>query len=298
MASRQLVRAAILWIAVCNVGLVSGETSEETFRRQGKVLSIDGAEIAYAVEGRGEPALVLVHGWTCDQSFWSGQVGAFSADRAVVTLDLGGHGKSSAERAEHRIATFGHDVRAVIEALGFERVILVGHSLGGPAVLEAAKLMPERLVGVVGVDTFHDAERKQDPQRRQRVIAAYAADFPRHCEQFVRSGFPEGAEAVLVGSVVRRMCDASAEMAVDLMRDVTDYDLAADLSRVSAPIVSINSDRTPTATDTNRKYDPDFEVVLMSGVGHFLMMERPGEFNDILARVIADFERRHEGREE
>ena len=53
---------------------------------------------------------------------------------------------------------FGEDVAAVIRKLDLRRVILVGHSMGGPAILEAAALVPDRVIGLVPVDTFHDVE--------------------------------------------------------------------------------------------------------------------------------------------
>ena len=59
----------------------------------GAVRSADGVPIAYTVQGRGTPALVFVHCWACDHTFWDAQVAHFARTHQVVTLDLGGQAR-------------------------------------------------------------------------------------------------------------------------------------------------------------------------------------------------------------
>jgi pimeloyl-ACP methyl ester carboxylesterase len=119
--------------------------------------SDDGVAIAYDTYGTGATTLVFVHGWACDSTFWRLQVEAFAPDYRVITLDLAGHGRSGSGRMEWTAAHFASDVAAVLRSADASNVILIGHSLGGPIVLEAALLAPERVIGIVGVDTFLDA---------------------------------------------------------------------------------------------------------------------------------------------
>src|SRR3954466_8079218 len=120
--------------------------------RTGTAKSADGVPIHYEVQGRGEPALVFVHGWAIDGRYWDAQVPVFARTHRVVTLDLAGHGRSGRERKDWTVAAFGQDVRAVVEALKLPRVVLIGHSMSGNVVLEAAKMMPECVVGIIPVD--------------------------------------------------------------------------------------------------------------------------------------------------
>src|SRR5262245_35459020 len=116
----------------------------------------DGVPIRFEATGAGEPALIFVHGWALDRRIWDDEVKRLSARHRVVALDLAGHGDSGGGRTEWTLAAFGEDVKAVAESVGAKRVVLVGHSMGGPVVLEAARRMPERVSGLILVDTLLD----------------------------------------------------------------------------------------------------------------------------------------------
>src|SRR5882762_1596697 len=117
----------------------------------GIVASADGVDIHYRVEGAGSPAVVLIHGWAGDASIWAGQVKELGASHTVVTIDLAGHGASGRNRAAWTVPAFAEDVRAVVEKLDLKRVVLVGHSMSGYVILEAARLMPDRIAALVPV---------------------------------------------------------------------------------------------------------------------------------------------------
>ena len=115
-----------------------------TLNAKREVTSVDGVRIAYRVQGRGDTAIVLVHGWACDSSYWREQLAALSARYTVVTMDLAGHGASGTNRSDWRIARYGDDVAAVVAALRLHRVVLVGHSMGGPVIVAASQRLPAR----------------------------------------------------------------------------------------------------------------------------------------------------------
>jgi len=254
----------------------------------GTAAASDGVPIAYTVAGQATPALVFIHGWMCDQTFWSAQVNAFAGEYTVVTIDLPGHGQSGMERDRWLMMGFGGDVQTVVEKLDLAEVILIGHSMGGPVVLEAARLMPDRVIGVVAVDSLHDADAKYTPEQMKGYLAAYEADFVGTCEQIVASMFPEDADPALVERVTNDMCDHSPEISIALLREFFEYEMGPALAAVKVPVRYINAGNFPTDIEVNRKYQADFEGLVMEGVGHFLMMEKPEEFNRLLRRVIDD----------
>jgi hypothetical protein len=116
------------------------------------VRSTDGLAIAYDARGKGETAVLFIHCWACDRTFWNRQVDVFRHEYRVVTLDLAGHGASGRDRRSWTIPRLAADVRTVIEHLRLTRVVLVGHSLGGPVALEAARLLPSHRPKGLGGD--------------------------------------------------------------------------------------------------------------------------------------------------
>jgi pimeloyl-ACP methyl ester carboxylesterase len=249
------------------------------------VAASDGVEIAYTVSGAGSPALVFIHGWMCDQTFWAAQVEEFSQTNAVLTIDLPGHGMSGMDRDDWRLLAFGGDVQKVVEHLDLDEIVLIGHSMGGSTVLEAARLMPDRVIGVVAVDSLQDADAKYDPDQINGILEAYEKDFTGTCLQFTTSMFLESADPELIERVTSDMCDHSPEIAIALLREFFSYEMGPALAAVDVPVRYVNAPTYPTNVEVNRTYQPDFDGVIMDGVGHFLMMEKPEEFNDLLKQV-------------
>lgn len=253
----------------------------------GVIKSFDGVEIRYESSGQGEPALVFVHGWSCDRSYWRAQMDHFSASHRVVSIDLAGHGESGLGRKDWTLAAFGHDVRAVIEALDLLQVVLVGHSMGGPVIVEAAQLMPDRVVGLIPVDTFQDVDRRMSVEEREGFLVPMRADFRKATEaavkQFMFTAHPDSG---LIGRVARDMAASPPAVGISAMEHLFNYDEAGALAAVKAPMHLINADLWPTNLEAARRRKPEVALTVMPGVGHFLMMEEPEEFNRLLARAV------------
>ena len=149
------------------------------------VFSKDGTPISYEVYGAGEPTLVFVHGWSCDARYWRAQVSHFSKKHRVVILDLAGHGHSGMSRTKYTMGAFGEDVRAVTEAVGSPRVILIGHSMGGSVIAEAARLMPNRVIGLIGIDTLDNIEYPLTSEELKKMTAPLEKDFQAGSRQFI-----------------------------------------------------------------------------------------------------------------
>ena len=259
------------------------------------VAAPDGVPIVYEVRGEaeaGEPSLVFVHCWGCDRTYWREQLDAFAADYRVVAMDLAGHGESGVERETWSVPGLAGDVEAVADALGLERMILIGHSMGGPVSLEAARRMPGRVVGVVAIDTLHNADYEFPPDQVAQLVGAFEADFTTTVAGFIRGMYQPGADPAVVDWTVKKAQGTNQEAAIALMRDFGSIDFPAMFSAAKVPIRAINAApagpmQPVTEVEINRKY-ADFDVVLVEGVGHFLQLERPAEFNVRLREVVAE----------
>jgi pimeloyl-ACP methyl ester carboxylesterase len=253
----------------------------------------DGVSIVYSVAGSGDVALVFVHGGMADRTFYDGQLAAFSGRYRVVAVDLAGHGESGTNRKKWGLAEFGGDIKAVADAEGLKRMVLFGNSLGGPAVIEAALLMPGRVAGVVGIDTFQDLGHPETPEYRRAEaddrkvrIQMFRTDYPAAMKKMVTMLFHPDADPVLVRNTEQRMLKTSQAVAVAMLDGIAGYDTNASARRLTVPLRAINGDLYPTDLQAARKVKPDFEVVVMKHVGHYPMLERPAEFNGHVATIV------------
>ena len=255
----------------------------------GTAPSLDGVGIRYEATGSGRTALVLVHCWSCDRHLWDGQLAALARDYRVVTLDLAGHGESGRGRKAWTIEAFGADVAAVVATLGLERVVLVGHSMGGPVSLEAARRLPGRVVGLVPVDTLHDVASRPAAPEIDAFLAPFSADYKAAAQKFIRDFmFVPTSDPKLVDRVVAKTQAATPEIAIAALRSAFSWDAASAFEAVEVPIHAINGDKFPTNVAANRRHAPQYRLTLMKGVGHYLMLERPEEFNRLLRETVGN----------
>jgi pimeloyl-ACP methyl ester carboxylesterase len=256
------------------------------------VLSTDGTRIAYDLIGAGHPALVLVHGWSCDRTYWNAQLESLSRDFTVVTVDLAGHGESECGREAWSIAAFGSDVALVVTLNGLEDVVLVGHSMGGDVILEAARRLSTRVVGLIWVDTYSALPETSSSEDVQQRMGPFRANFAEETQRFVRTMFGVGADPSLVERIARDMSAAPVDVALGAMEAAWTFGptVPALLSELHLPLIAINPDNSSTDVDSLRSCGID--VQLMPGVGHFPMLENPHAFNlQLLGAIKALAER-------
>lgn len=275
----------ILTVASDRAPAEAGSTESQS----GFITAHDGVPIAYSAYGAGSPTLLFVHGWSCDRSYWEQQVAPFSRDFRVVTVDLPGHGESGMGRKEWLMASFGADVSAVVMGLDLKNVILIGQSMGGAVILEAARRLPGRVRGLVFVDTYGDLSTSMTTEEITEFLIPFRANFEQTTRAWVRTMFPEDADQALVEQVVEDMSAAVPEVALEVLESSTIVMYGRDrttlLQDLDVPLFGIHSDNPPPDAESMERYGVD--VVTVSGVGHFLMMEDPARFNSALTNVIA-----------
>jgi len=257
--------------------------------------SKDGTPISYEVYGSGEPALVFVHGWSCDARYWRKQVAELSERWRVVTLDLAGHGHSGSGRGKYTMKAFGEDVRAVTEATGSDRVILIGHSMGGSVIAEAARLMPDRVIGLIGVDTLENIEYPLTQEAVDQMIDPLEKDFQCGTRKFVEPMIAPGTDPRLREWILSDMAAASPAVALSAMREMMAQYVTGEAARIfediPLPVVCVNGDLWPVNFEANRRHMASFDAMVLKGADHFLMLNRPQEFNQALEKAIQGIER-------
>ena len=113
----------------------------------------DKASVHYESYGSGTDAIVFIHGWTCDLTFWRGQAPVYQKHRSLL-IDLPGHGASDKPAVAYTAERFARAIEAVMRDAKVDRAVLVGHSMGGPVAFEFMRLFPDQTQAIVLVDAF------------------------------------------------------------------------------------------------------------------------------------------------
>jgi sigma-B regulation protein RsbQ len=288
-------RIAMLFLSFASLALLipAGNGNDKDAKAVKKTIqSHDGVNLVCEVRGKGDTALIFLHGWCGERDYWKHQVNVFSADYTIVTLDQAGHGESGKDRKNWTVKSLADDVHVVIKELGLDRkrVILVGHSMGGPVALMAAK--QGNIVAVIGVDTLQNAEVKAPEEATKKFMQAFTADFKGTLEAGMGGLLYEKVDPDLKKWLTTRAAAQDPKMALALMRDLQSLDTKALLKEAKVPIRCINSGggfkfHTPTDVAVNKKY-ADFDAVMIADVGHYPMLEKSAEFNDKLRAVLKE----------
>jgi pimeloyl-ACP methyl ester carboxylesterase len=268
-------------------------TGNDLGGRVGEVMSADGVPVRYAVYGAGLPAIVFVHGWSCDRRYWLGQVGHFAARFTVVTVDLAGHGESGTDRRSWTMPAFGEDVAAVVTGLDLPEVVLVGHSMGGDVIVEAARRLRPRVRGLVWADVYRSLDESSSnagtEEQTAAFVAPFEADFGAATGAFVRRIAGADTDPDLVDRIADDMAAAPPHIALDAMRHAISNEQAAiaGLRQAAVPAVAINPASPPTDIESLARHG--IATTVLPAVGHFLMLQDPAGFNQLLDKVIEDF---------
>jgi len=253
----------------------------------------NGSRIDYEVAGEGDTTLLFVHGWCINKSYWESQVDYFKDRYKVVTLDLPGHGDSDRNRTDWSMHNFGSDVVTVMEALMLDNVVLIGHSMGGNVILEAASMKPKAVIGFVGVDNFKDLGMEYSTEEKQEMdnfISQISDDYKGVVTGYA-SGmlFSESTEKKIQKRVLHDILNTPQEVSVGMLKSLSSVNEieGGQMSRLRVKVHLINCDGMPTNEGQLKKYCGDaYEVHSIGSLGHYPMIEAPDRFNQILDEIL------------
>ena len=248
---------------------------------QSRYARLDGARIHYRDYGKGREALVLIHGWSCNLDYWRDQVPDFAKRNRVIALDLPGHGQSDKPQIAYSMDLFAAGVDAVMRDAKVDRAVLVGHSMGTPIARQFYRKHPRKTLAIVIVDGVlrQIGDKKmiggliaalRGPNYQEtgmQMLAGLAGPtLPVETEERIKTSFLNTPQYVLAGA----------------MEGMNDDSLYAP-DKINVPVLAIMAKIPFWPPDTEqffRSIAPRLEYQMWEGVGHFLMMEKPKQFND------------------
>ena len=244
--------------------------------------SFEGRQVHYTNYGSGASAIVLIHGWTCDETFWQYQVPALRAHHRVITIDLPGHGRSEVPpEAAMTMDNFARAIDAVLREAGVDRAVLAGHSMGTPVIRQFARLFPAKTAGLILMDgTIFRPEDARSRQGRGRI---YRGEEGRTMRLNVMRAYFVPATPPAVRQHIESVSRATAEStAVGAINGMLALDVWSDESPVGVPTLGVYQSQGGPSVEYLRQLFPQLEYHRIPGTGHFLMMEKPRKVNPLL----------------
>lgn len=245
-----------------------------------------GVEIVYETSGGGGALpIVFVHGWCCNRSFFRPQIEHFGRQRPVVALDLRGHGESAGSEVRGcSIDDFADDVVAVIDEVGFERPVVVGHSMGG-VIAHALAARTGVVQGAVLVDPAPLAGGVQSAQVFNDIADSCEGDDGEWRRKFV-PGMLLPTDTVRRDDIVDTMAGTPWTMAADGMRAIARF-ISHLPAPATVPVLVIGAARPFNSWADLQRVCSDVTVGQTVGAGHFNQLEAPEQVNAMIERWLA-----------
>ncbi|MGP0074191.1 MAG: alpha/beta fold hydrolase [Bryobacteraceae bacterium] len=246
--------------------------------------TVDGIKIHSSVTGKGPKTVILVHGWTCDETTWNSQVPELAKQYRVVTVDLPGHGQSGSPKdGKLSMDLFARAVDAARKDSKADRVVVVGHSMGTPVVIQYARLYPQHTAALVFVDglvNLRPGAPGPDPK------AMSGSDGLKARETMIRSMFSASTTPDMQKHILSMMLAAPESTATGAMQAT--FDPAVWKGDVfTQPVLGLYADHSRAGDREYMKtHFPNMDYEEIAGTGHFLMLEKPEEFNRLLIAFL------------
>lgn len=248
-----------------------------------RAATVDGARVHFTEYGKGPKTIVFVHGWTCNETSWSSQVPAFRKDYRVVTIDLPGHGKSEFVKGKTlTMDVFARAIEAVRAEIKADKIVLVGHSMGAAVIWQYAVRYSQHVAALVPVDgqlvlAGGPGRGNADQMKGESGLKT---------RENMINGMTATATPEIKGNVKKMMLvDASERTAVEAALAM--WGPKETGGPFAFPGLGIYAGQ-PRGTLTSNL--PNSTVVGIQGSGHFVMLEKADEVNNLLRDFLAKVE--------
>jgi pimeloyl-ACP methyl ester carboxylesterase len=247
---------------------------------QSKFATLDGARVHYVNYGKGDSAIVLIHGWTMNMDSWRDQIPDLAKRHRVIALDLPGHGESDKPQVNYTMDYFARAVEAVMRDAKVKRGVLVGHSMGTPVARQFYRKYPDKTLAIVIVDGV--LRPLGDKAMMDQMIAGFRGPKYKEVITQMLTQMKGGLAAEAMERIKTTSLSTPQNVVVSAMEGMADPAIWGE-DKINVPVLAImakNPFFPPNIEELSRGIAPNMDFRMWDGVGHFVMMEKPKEFNE------------------
>jgi pimeloyl-ACP methyl ester carboxylesterase len=234
--------------------------------------------------GTGDTPVLFLHSFAGDCTHWSPVLEALAPRRRVVAFDFSGHGLSPAVRGRYSIRRLTEDVLTVANAQNLEHFVLVGHSMGAQVAAEFAAGAPQRVKKLILVDA-PPAPGAIPADAVKQIRESLMRDPYATVEQFWQQGPFVGARPETERRLLASLHKLARNAAVELTDEALGFDARVPLRQYHGPKFAIVTGANDSPLSLQHAV-PDIEYAVIEGTGHWIQLDRPGEFIAVLERLL------------
>jgi len=249
-------------------------------------MKVNDIELYYEVYGGGEP-IILSHGWMDDCSVWKSQIEFLAKKYKVIVYDHRGHGKSDKPKKDYSIQTLSNDIYSLIQKLNFEKITIIGHSMGGMTALVFALEHPDKVSKLVLVGT---TAKMAFSMRVQLWIMMHILPYKSFARGAIDSKYYEPSEQVIKEAMDRAL-RTSKYVAHECSLEFTkNYDIRHRVSKIKVPTLIIVGDKDKvTPVEMSQHLSSEIEgskLQIIPNSKHMPMIDKVKEVNEIIDKFI------------
>jgi pimeloyl-ACP methyl ester carboxylesterase len=276
-------------LALLGCLLVGAAFAQQTPQPQSRFAQLDGRRVHYQNYGKGNEALVFVHGWTCNATFWKANLPAFAGVTRVIAVDLPGHGESDKpENVVYSMELFARALDAVLQDAKVERAVLVGHSMGTPVIRQFYRKYPAKTRALIVVDGSLKSMGTKESMK-QFLDPFRGPVYKQHAEQMVIFLTQTMKNEQSRQAVKTAMLSAPQHVMISAFEEMLNPAIWQEQDKLNVPVLALMAVNPQWNADYEkyvRELAPGVEYQVWPGVSHFLMIDEPQKFNGTLMTFL------------
>jgi pimeloyl-ACP methyl ester carboxylesterase len=281
---RYLTISLIMISAFPFVALSQGKESPA----QDRFARLDAIRVHYQNYGEGKDAVVFIHGWSCNLNFWKANIPAFARQSRVIAIDLPGHGQSDKPQIAYSMDLFARAIDAVLQDAKVERATLIGHSMGTPVIRQFYRKYPNKTLALVVVDGMLRMPSVTPEQIKQYVEPFRGPNYKEQAERMIGNmtqGLKDKKELEEIRAVIMGAPQYVMAGSLEAMMDEAIW----KQDKITAPTLALMAPRPQWDAEYEKSVRdtvPGIDYQMWEGVSHFLMMDEPQRFNNIVLAFL------------